>query len=838
MPESLTPMMRQYTAVKRELPPKTLLFFRLGDFYEMFGEDAREASGVLNVALTKRGQMPMCGVPYHSAKGYIEKLVAAGWRVAICDQVGEVRAGKLVRRELTEILSAGTLEGFGLDDRAPNNLVSVVAGPDGIGLAVCELSTGGMQVTQVPDEAALADELARLGPAETIVPGGQEEVFSFLGEVHTLDDFAYDPGQAGEVLRAHFGVHSLDGFGCGDLPLALAAAGALLHYVTVQLRRNASHVRSLHPRRQSAHLLLDAATQVHLELVSSKAGRALTLLGIVDRTVTPMGARALREWILMPLKEVEPICGRQEAIARFLESTASLDALRTDMGAVRDIERCLSRLNGTSGNARDLAALATSLEKIPDLAGTLEAMTRPAAVAGPQIVPEEGAPLPPLLASLAGGLDPLPELAGRLRAAVADEPPGTTREGGMIRDGFDAGLDELRAAARDGKSWVARLQESEAARTGIKSLKVRFTSVFGYFIEVTKANLAAVPADYIRKQTTVGGERFITAGLKEIEGKILGAEERARAREVELFHGLRLEVLAATEAVQATARAVAALDALAGLAETARVCGYRRPEISGEGVLEIREGRHPVLDAAPTGERFVPNDTLLDARGPRFAIITGPNMAGKSTYLRQVALLVLLAQTGSYIPAASARIGVVDRIFTRVGASDDLAKGQSTFMVEMNETAAILHNATSSSLVILDEIGRGTSTFDGLSIAWSVAEYLHDRIGCRALFATHYHEMTDLERSRPGVVNLNVAVREWNEQVIFLRKIVPGRADQSYGIQVARLAGLPEEVLARAKEILANLERSELSAEGEAAFAKTRRKKAAARALGDQLELL
>jgi DNA mismatch repair protein MutS len=838
MPENPTPMMRQYLAVKRELPPKTLLFFRLGDFFEMFGEDAREASGVLNVALTKRGQMPMCGVPCHAAKGYIEKLVAAGWRVAVCDQVGEVKAGKLVRRELTEIVSAGTLESFGLDDRSPNHMVSVVAGPDGIGLAVCDLSTGGMQVTQVPDEAALTDELARLGPSETLVPGGQAEVFSFLGEVNTLDDFAYDPGQACEVLRSHFGVHSLDGFGCGDMPLALAAAGALLHYVSVQLRRNASHLRSLNPRRHSTHLLLDASTQAHLELVTSKSGREGTLLGTVDRTVTPMGARILREWILMPLKDPDAIRDRQEVIARFLRETASLGALRMDMGDIRDIERSLSRLNGSSGNARDLASLAGSLERIPALTATLGAMTRPPVSPGPQIVPEEGEPLPALLAELALRLDPLPELAARLRAGIADEPPGTIREGGMIRDGFDPGLDDLRAAARDGKAWVARLQEREAARTGIKSLKVRFTSVFGYFIEVTKANLGAVPPDYIRKQTTVGGERFVTAELKEIEGKILGAEERARARETELFHGLRKEALAATDTVQATARAVAALDALSGLAETARVCGYRRPEICGEGILEIREGRHPVLDAAPTGERFVPNDTSLDAEGRRFAIITGPNMAGKSTYLRQVALLVLLAQTGSSIPAASARIGVVDRIFTRVGASDDLAKGQSTFMVEMNETAAILHNATASSLVILDEIGRGTSTFDGLSIAWSVAEYLHDRIGCRALFATHYHEMTDLERSKPGVVNLNVAVREWNEQVIFLRKIVPGRADQSYGIQVARLAGLPEEVLARAKEILANLERSELSAEGEAAFAKTRRKKAASRPPGDQLELL
>ena len=834
MADTTTPMMRQYLAVRRELPPKTLLLFRLGDFYEMFGDDAKDASSVLNVALTKRGEMPMCGVPYHAARGYIEKLVAAGWRVAICDQVGEVQAGKLVRRELTEILSAGTLDSFGLDERAPNYLASVCAGPGGFGIASCELSTGALRVTEVPDEPALLDELARLSAAETIAPESQREILALIPGINFLDGYIYSPDQAGETLRRHFGVHSLDGLGCGDLPTALSAAGALLHYVTLQLRRNASHIRTLQPVRSGQFLLLDAAAQMHLDLVASRGGRTMTLLGVLDCTGTPMGARTLRDWVLHPLRIVEPILSRQAAVARLLADPLSLSALRDELREIRDIERCSARLHGSSGNARDLAALAASLERVPAVIARLGAISD-----GEQaICPEPSAAPDPLLAGLCSDLNPLPDLTAQLRSAVVDEPPAILRDGGMIRDGFDPGLDELRAASREGKTWIARLQEQEIERTGIKSLKVRFTSVFGYFIEITKANLGGVPDDYIRKQTTVNGERFITPGLKEIEGKILGADERSRAREIELFAELRTGVLSHVAAIQKTASALGALDAVAALAETARQRGYVRPVVDHSGVLEIREGRHPVLDAVASGERFVPNDTTLDADSCRFAVITGPNMAGKSTYLRQTALLVLMAQLGSYVPAASARIGVADRIFTRVGASDDLARGQSTFMVEMNETAGILNNATASSLVILDEIGRGTSTFDGLSIAWSVAEYLHDRIGCRTLFATHYHEMTDLDRSRPGVVNLNVAVREWNDQVIFLRKIVPGRADQSYGIQVARLAGLPDDVLKRAKEILSNLERAELNADGEAAFVKARRRRSAAKNALDQLDLL
>ena len=825
-----TPMMKQYLAVRRELPPHTILLFRLGDFYEIFGDDAKVASPILNVALTKRGELPMCGMPYHSARGYIEKLVQAGWRVAICDQVGEVQAGTLVRRELSQILSAGTLDDFGLDDRKPNFLAAICRRGKAFGLAFCELSTGEFRLTEVDTTAALLDELARVSPAETIAPEPQQEDFAAIEGVNFFEGYIFETDPAAELLREHFKVHSLDGFGCADLPAAVGAAGALLHYLTRQMRRNASHLRRLQPYRASQFLILDAASQSHLELVQSRAGKALTLLGALDRAVTPMGARLLREWVLHPLREVEEIRARQNAIARLLEDSLLLGKLREHLAEIRDLERAVSRLNGNSGNARDLAALANSLALVPGVIDGAKAIGSP------------------LIETLAAGLHPLPDLVDTLARGIVDEPPAILRDGGLIRDGYDPALDELRAASHEGKNWIAALQEKEITRTGIRSLKVRFTSVFGYFLEITKANLPSVPEDYIRKQTTVNGERFITPALKEIEGKILGADERAKAREIELFQELRARALAELPAIQETAASLAALDVLAGLAETARQQHYIRPEVDDSGVLEIIDGRHPVLDQlTTTAERFVPNDTALDADGKKFAIITGPNMAGKSTYIRQVALLTLMAQMGSYLPAASAHIGVTDRIFTRVGANDDLAKGQSTFMVEMNETANILNNATAKSLVILDEIGRGTSTFDGLSIAWSVAEFLHDEVGCRTLFATHYHEITDLERTKSGVTNLNVAVREWNDQVIFLRKILPGRADQSYGIQVARLAGLPDSVLHRAKEILNNLEKSELNAEGEPILAHKgegplipsgRKKKAAIRDGLGQLDLI
>ena len=817
MASEATPMMKQYHALRRDLPPGTFLLFRLGDFYEMFFDDAKEASAILNVALTKRGDVPMCGVPYHAARGYMEKLLAAGRRVAFCEQVGEVQAGKLVRREIARILSPGTLEDAGLEEKN-HNFTAAILPPlkeGGVfGLACADLSTGEFRITQLSSIDAVLDEVVRMAPAEILIPEGRKELLLDLQnglplglpKAEEVEAYLFDPMAAKELLLSHFKVHSLDGFGLNDVPCGVTAAGALLHYLTRTLRRDAGHLRSLRAYHQAEHLLLDASTQGHLELVTSRAGRGMTLLGALDRTVTPMGARTLRDWILHPLIDPPSITGRQDAIGLLISSPLKLGDLRDRLGGIRDIERSVSRLSQNSGNARDLANLCSSLGSLPAIQEVLSGCGGD------------------LLGQLGENLHPLPELTSMLKVALVDEPPPTIREGGMIRSGFDAALDELRNASTEGQAWIAALQEKEIQRTGIKSLKVRFNAVFGYFIEITTANLGSVPADYTRKQTTAGGERFITPELKEMEGKILGSEERSKALEIEIFQRLRAAVLEQVLPLQETASAAGALDALGSLAETARLFGYSRPVVDDSTLLEIRDGRHPVMDQRAGGEAFVPNDTDLDAANHRMGIITGPNMAGKSTYLRQVGLLTVMAQMGSWIPAVSARIGVTDRIFTRVGASDDLSKGHSTFMVEMNETANILHNATTRSLVLLDEIGRGTATFDGLSIAWSVAEYLHDITGCRAFFATHYHELPDLARTRSGVRNLNVAVREQNDRIVFLRKIIQGAADRSYGIQVARLAGLPSTVVERAREILTNLEKSELNAEGRPTLAGTRRK--------------
>ena len=783
----------------------------------MFFDDAKEASAILNVALTKRGDVPMCGVPYHAARGYMEKLLAAGRRVAFCEQVGEVQAGKLVRREIARILSPGTLEDAGLEEKN-HNFTAAILPPlkeGGVfGLACADLSTGEFRITQLSSTDAVLDEVVRMAPAEILIPEGRKELLRDLQnglplglpKAEEVEAYLFDPMAAKELLLSHFKVHSLDGFGVNDVPCGVTAAGALLHYLTRTLRRDAGHLRSLRAYHQAQHLLLDASTQGHLELVTSRAGRGMTLLGALDRTVTPMGARTLRDWILHPLIDPTSITGRQDAIGLLISSPLKLGDLRDRLGGIRDIERSVSRLSQNSGNARDLANLCSSLGSLPAIQEVLSGCGGD------------------LLGQLGKNLHPLPELTSMLKVALVDEPPPTIREGGMIRSGFDAALDELRNASTEGKAWIAALQEKEIQRTGIKSLKVRFNAVFGYFIEITSANLGSVPADYTRKQTTAGGERFITPELKEMEGKILGSEERSKALEIEIFQRLRAAVLEQVLPLQETASAAGALDALGSLAETARLFGYSRPVVDDSTLLEIRDGRHPVMDQRAAGEAFVPNDTDLDAANHRMGIITGPNMAGKSTYLRQVGLLTVMAQMGSWIPAVSARVGVTDRIFTRVGASDDLSKGHSTFMVEMNETANILHNATSRSLVLLDEIGRGTATFDGLSIAWSVAEYLHDSTGCRAFFATHYHELPDLARTRSGVRNLNVAVREQNDRIVFLRKIILGAADRSYGIQVARLAGLPSTVVERAREILTNLEKAELNAEGRPTLAGTRRK--------------
>ncbi len=814
MRDSLTPMMQQYRRLRGSIPADTLLFFRLGDFYELFFEDAKEASGLLNVALTKRNGVPMCGVPYHAAQTYIAKLIKAGRRVAICDQTSEPQPGKIVSRDITQIVSAGTVADLDLLESKRANYLGAVHAHSGVfGFAYADLSTGEFRITQLQDRQSLLDEIARVSPSELLVSDEQQEQFKEIGNALGYDSYAFLPEQAFFTLCEHFKVKSLDGFGCTQMLQAVAAAGAIVHYLKHQLRRKIDHLASLRSDAPADYVLLDAATQTNLELVEPRTARDTTLLAVLDRTGTPMGGRKLRAWILQPLRNLPELQRRHQMIADLLQEPDLLAAIRGELKSIRDIERATGRLSQASGNARDLVALKTSLQEIPVLKANLQKLLDRLAF-GASRVDEQDEP-ESLAQRLQNNIHEIPELAEKLEKALVDDPPLTLKEGGIFRDGYDADLDTLRQASRDGKSWISQLQEREIAATGIKSLKVRYNSVFGYFIEVTKSNLANVPERYERKQTTVGGERFITPELKEMEAKILGADERARQLEYQLFQKLRDETLRGLDPIQQTAEAIAAFDVISALAETA-----------------------PVLDQTLVEEKFVPNDTSLDGENLRLAIITGPNMAGKSTYIRQVALIVLMAQIGSFVPAESAEIGLVDRIFTRVGANDDLARGQSTFMVEMNETSNIVNNATERSLVILDEIGRGTSTFDGLSIDWSVAEFLHDKIKARTLFATHYHELTKLSEDRPGVCNFNVAVREWNEQIIFLRKIVPGGADKSYGIHVARLAGLPKEILDRAKEILAHLEKPDGSLEPAVAGESRRRRKPAKRSDKPQLDLL
>jgi DNA mismatch repair protein MutS len=859
----LTPMMTQYRRIKSELPKDALLLFRLGDFYEMFFEDAQTGAQLLNLALTARNGVPMCGLPHHASNAYIGRLLKAGRKVAICDQLEDARPGKLVKREVTQILSPGThFDERMLVAERNNFLASVYPSGKIFGLALVDLTTGDFLTTELENDSALLTELERLRPAEIIFPteatalrdllrgrtapltpsispsdgervakpgGGSVTSRSNFGWIlSSYDDWTFAPETAVFMVREHFKVASLDGFGLKEKNAAIGAAGGALHYLTQNLRRDVKHLTRISFYQRSDFLTLDYTTLRHLEILEPlhhDAPRNASLYGALNKTATPMGARLLRQWLSQPLAKVEPICRRQEAVQMFLENTFGLDSFRQQLATVRDLERTIGRLSSGSGNARDLAALRMALEQIPDLKATLikvgQASRLPserASASDEEIFlpasPTGAGETPALLLSeLESQISESPDLVELISRAIVDEPPLPIKEGGMIRDGFDAALDELRTAQRGGKDWIAKLQADEITRTGISSLKVRFNSVFGYYIEVTKSNLEKVPPHYHRKQTVANGERFITPELKEMEGKILGAEERSVKLEYEIFQRVREEVLGQMARIQQTASALAQLDVLASFAETARLHNYIRPQVGDEGVIQIRDGRHPVLEQQLVEERFVPNDSAFN-RELQIALITGPNMAGKSTYIRQVALLTLLAHTGSFVPAAEARIDLVDRIFTRIGASDDLARGQSTFMVEMTETANILNNATPRSLIVLDEIGRGTSTFDGLSLAWSIVEHLHNQVGAKTLFATHYHELTELSARLPRLKNFNVAVREWHDQIVFLRKIVEGGTDKSYGIQVARLAGVPKEVLERAKQILGNLEESELTPEG------------------------
>ena len=855
--QQFTPMMQQYRRIKHQIPGDALLLFRLGDFYEMFFDDAQRAAMLLNLALTHRNGVPMCGVPHHAAETYISKLLRLGRKVAICDQLEEARPGKLVNRDVTQILSPGTHFDAHILHAEQNNFLaaicpSVVAanptpnssgqvrGYKSFGLALIDLTTGDFKVTELSVAEQLHNELARVRPAEIIVPTEWcDEAKSLLGSrqsfpITPYDGWTFERETAFFTLRDHFKTQSLDGFGASDLTAGVGAAGAALHYLQQSLRRNTSHIHSLKVYSVTDYMVLDATTQRNLELLepprayldAGASGQAIkhTLISCLDRTLTPMGARLLREWLTHPLKNVGQIESRQSVIAAFCAGPAELAGFREQLRGVRDMERMLARLSVGSGNARDLGALKDSLTALPKVKKTLGSVAAavPAALGQPDASGMDATTM--LMARLAAQITELPDLVDLISRAIVDGPPMALKDGGIIKPGFNVELDELRRAATDGKAWVAALQQKEVERTGIASLKVRYNQVFGYYIEVTKSNLSKVPTDYIRKQTVATGERFYTPELKEMEGKILGAEDKAKALEYELFLQVRDAVVQHTAQIQQSAAALAALDVLAGFAELARHQNYCRPTVNDGDRIEIVDGRHPVLEQTLIEDRFVPNDSLLDGTEQQILIITGPNMAGKSTYIRQVALLVLMAQVGSYIPAARATIGLVDRIFTRIGATDDLARGQSTFLVEMNETANILNNATTRSLVVLDEIGRGTSTFDGLSIAWAVAEHLHNVVGAKTLFATHYHELTELAATLPRVKNYNVVVREWHDKVIFLHKILPGGTDKSYGIQVARLAGLPKEVVARAKEVLANLEESEISAEGQPKIAERKQR--------------
>ncbi len=790
---ALTPMMAQYQAMRKSLPADIILFYRLGDFYEMFFEDAKAASPIMNVALTKRGGTPMCGVPYHAAQGYIARLLKAGKRVAIAEQTSEPVAGKLVSREIARILTPGSIDDLTLlDDERPNYLAAVFRHGKKLGLACIDHTTGEFTIAEYDDIGLLEDELSRISPSELLIPDHQTAEFGALRNCLVYEGYTFLPEHANQLIKDHFNVHSLDGFGCAGLHAASGAAGAVMHYLIHQLRRNCSHLHTPHVRENADHVLIDAASQRNLDLVDSRSGKQHTLLGVLDRTATPMGARLLRDWILHPLRDLTKLTTRQDIIATFLAEPFLLSKCRESLKGIRDIERTTSRLSQNSGNARDLQSLSISLSHIPSLKEDFSSLFQ-STTNNHQ-------------SSIGNRLHNFSDLTTLLSSSLADEPPANLRDGGIIRDGWSAELDELRSAARGGKDWIARLQEDERKRTGIDSLKIKFNNVFGYFIEITTSHLAKVPDDYTRKQTMSNAERYITPALKEMENKVLGAEERSKQLEAELFAQLRTQVITHLPHLQETAAAIAEIDVLCALSEVAQLHRHCRPVLDESRGFFVTNGRHPVLEQTLTDVKFVPNDTELDPDVARLQILTGPNMAGKSTYIRQIALIAVMAQIGAYIPAESANLGLVDRIFCRVGASDDLSRGQSTFMVEMSETALILNHATDRSLVILDEIGRGTATFDGLSIAWSVAEHLHDTIGCRTLFATHYHELTDLANTKSAVANYNVAVREWNEEIIFLHKILPGAADKSYGIQVARLAGLPKSVVERAKSILSHLE--------------------------------
>jgi DNA mismatch repair protein MutS len=800
----LTPMLKQYMGMKSDYPD-AILFFRMGDFYEMFFDDAKKASRLLGITLTSRGTMngekvPMCGVPHHSSRSYVAKLIEKGCKVAICEQVEDPQTAKgIVKRDVIRVVTPGSvLEDGELDSKSNLYMAALTGIEKPFGLAHLDLSTGDFRVTEIEEWEEVLDELGRIKPAELLLLEKdaltlRRGLSAYRLEVLAKEGFHEEAAEG--LLKSQLGVRSLAPFGCEDMEQAVIAAGALLHYVQTTQKTNPDHIKDLVTYRLGDFMFLDESTTANLELFRTVRRQSVkgSLFHILDHTVTPMGSRQLRKWIAYPLLDLREIRLRLAAVATFREDRVFREEIREHLEGILDMERLNGRISMGRANARDLVALQQSSRRLPAFKEKLTGS------------PSEQ------LNEIAGKLDPLEDVAELIERAIREDPPVSLKEGGLIREGYHEELDRLIRATRDGKTWIADLAATEQKRTGISSLKVGYNRVFGYYIEISKANLHLVPADYIRKQTLANGERYVTEKLKEYEDLVLGAEEKKVALEFEIFEEVRRRVALENQRIRETGKRVGEVDGLAALAEAAELKGYILPEVNEGTVIDIVDGRHPVVEETVQDEDFVPNDVHLDDQEQQVLIITGPNMAGKSTVLRQVALTVLMAQMGSFVPASRATIGLVDRIFTRIGASDDLTKGQSTFMVEMNETANILRHATPRSLVILDEIGRGTSTYDGLSIAWAVAEALHDRNsrGVRTLFATHYHELTELVAARPRVKNFNIAVKEWNDQIIFLRKLVPGGTSRSYGIQVARIAGLPQQVIGRAKEILENLERGE-----------------------------
>ncbi|HOD38548.1 MAG TPA: DNA mismatch repair protein MutS [Candidatus Marinimicrobia bacterium] len=799
--DETTPVMRQYNAVKAQYPD-ALVLFRMGDFYETFREDAKQAAKILNITLTKRANgkaaaVPLAGFPYHALESYLHKLLKAGLKVAICEQVEDPKLAKgVVKRAVVEIITPGTAISDRFLEKEKNNyLVSVYINGENAGLAALDISTGEFYLSETPT-ARITEAVLDLRPAEIICPESiQKEIQTLFTNqvlrITPLEDWIFTFETAYQTLIEHFKTDSLKGFGCQDAVYGITAAGPILHYLRQNYQTNLQHIYSIRNLATDETVLIDDFTRRNLEIFQTmqSGDRKGTLMDVIDQTVSPMGVRLLTKWLIRPLRDPAAINQRLDGVEFLYNNTKIRRQLREMLAHCGDLERLISRLSTNRASAREIVALKNTLKLIPGIR---------------DLLPNQLA-----FSEINSLLNPLPELVELLERAINDEDlPLSIHEGGFIKDGYSAELDEYRHIARHGKEWIARLQETERQKLGIPSLKVGYNKVFGYYIEVTRTHAEKIPPEYIRKQTLVNNERFVTPELKEYEEKLLNAEERINQIEFELFQDLRTKILQFIEAIQKNAGALAQIDVLAGLAELAEKNRYCRPVINDGTAIDIKAGRHPVVEhLLPPGEKFIANDLHIDNLSEQILIITGPNMAGKSTYLRQIGLIVLMAQIGSFVPADSATIGVVDKIFTRVGASDNLAAGESTFLMEMHETANILNNVTPHSLVLLDEIGRGTSTYDGMAIAWSVTEYLHNQpnVAAKTLFATHYHELTELEKILPRLKNYNVAVREYGDRVIFLRKIVPGGCDKSYGIHVAQMAGVPPEVIGRAREILTNL---------------------------------